>query len=844
MKRHAIGIALALGALLAIAPTAASATTITVNGTADTVADTGTCTLREAIGAANVDTASGLTAGECVAGSGADQIVFSASPFNGQVAGATITVNQGVNGPLPSITEDLSIDGELTNGGPCGTLAKPCVGLKINGTADGLHVNSGADLSVTGIAFTQAQAAISADGTLTAHHNWFGIDLQQNAHANNVGIQANVEAEIGGTDAADRNTFAVNTQAGVVLDGADNSTVEGNYFSTRQDGIQAAGLFNGDDVQIANNATGNVIGGADTGSSTVCDGACNLLAGATGAGINLGAATGPTTVKGNFVGLSPDGSQDFGNGGAGVQMGTAGTVTIGGTSVTDRNYIAGNGGFGIDTGNASNLKVQNDFLGLNSTGTAAIPDDTKELQTVANNAVVSNNRIGGETVVIVGNDAVLEGNVIGIGTGGQDVGIDGDAVSLLGSGIQFGGTGLGEGNLIGYAGSVGAGAALSIASGGATVQGNLIGVDASGQAYPNANFGIEIGPSGNSSHNLIGGLGPGEANVISNSVRDAIRAHLDASFDNSIRGNLGRNNGSLPADLFIDLGFDGFGNTPLTGTNEGIQAPVITSATSTQISGTSSEMNGTPVDVYVTHTTRGDVKSFLGTANVGTGGAGIWTLNHSALPDGTCLTAAQTELAAPKGTSELAQTVGVGGVACDVTAPTAGFASGPSGPTNDATPTFDLTSSEGGSTFECRLDAGSFAACPDPFTAGSLPDGDHTIEVRATDPVGNTGNPVGRSFKVDTVAPQTTVTSLKLKQPKKRAKKGTATVAFSSGETGSSFRCKLDENAYAACTSPKTFSGLAAGKHTISVIATDPAGNSDPSAATQKLKIKKPRKKK
>ena len=41
---------------------------IVVNSSADTVADDGVCTLREAITAANSDTASGATAGECAGG--------------------------------------------------------------------------------------------------------------------------------------------------------------------------------------------------------------------------------------------------------------------------------------------------------------------------------------------------------------------------------------------------------------------------------------------------------------------------------------------------------------------------------------------------------------------------------------------------------------------------------------------------------------------------------------------------------------------------------------------------------------------------------------------------------
>jgi len=52
----------------------AHSATITVNSTADVEADDGQCTLREAIRAANMNTSSGATPGECPAGSGADVV--------------------------------------------------------------------------------------------------------------------------------------------------------------------------------------------------------------------------------------------------------------------------------------------------------------------------------------------------------------------------------------------------------------------------------------------------------------------------------------------------------------------------------------------------------------------------------------------------------------------------------------------------------------------------------------------------------------------------------------------------------------------------------------------------
>jgi hypothetical protein len=172
----------------------------------------------------------------------------------------------------------------------------------------------------------------------------------------------------------------------------------------------------------------------------------------------------------------------------------------------------------------------------------------------------------------------------------------------------------------------------------------------------------------------------------------------------------------------------------------------------------------------------------------------------------------------------------------DTTAPDTTITDGPSATTNDDTPTFAFTASEAGSVFECRVDAQPWGNCTTPWTTPSLSDGPHTVSVRATDVAGNTDAlPATRAFTVvaappdDTTAPDTSLTS----GPSGTTSSTTASFAFSSSEPSSTFECKLDADAYAACTSPKDYSGLAVGSHTFSVRATDAAGNTDATPATR-----------
>ncbi|MDX6698842.1 MAG: hypothetical protein QOE65_2239 [Solirubrobacteraceae bacterium] len=86
----------------------ASAATIDVTRTDDVLANDATCSLREAVRAANANTASGAAAGECRAGSAGDTVRIPAGTFTLSIAG--VDEDAAATGDL-DVTSDLTISG-------------------------------------------------------------------------------------------------------------------------------------------------------------------------------------------------------------------------------------------------------------------------------------------------------------------------------------------------------------------------------------------------------------------------------------------------------------------------------------------------------------------------------------------------------------------------------------------------------------------------------------------------------------------------------------------------------------------------------------------------------------
>jgi hypothetical protein len=99
----------------------------------------------------------------------------------------------------------------------------------------------------------------------------------------------------------------------------------------------------------------------------------------------------------------------------------------------------------------------------------------------------------------------------------------------------------------------------------------------------------------------------------------------------------------------------------------------------------------------------------------------------------------------------------------DTTPPPTTITSAPTGTITKTTASIAFDAGgEAGATFQCRVNSADFAACTSPLVLNGLAQGQHTVEVRSVDALGNAdATPATASFGVDSLAP--TITFLPLK---------------------------------------------------------------------------------
>lgn len=203
------------------------------------------------------------------------------------------------------------------------------------------------------------------------------------------------------------------------------------------------------------------------------------------------------------------------------------------------------------------------------------------------------------------------------------------------------------------------------------------------------------------------------------------------------------------ASMFVDAR-----NVIVSGTENDVRADFTAPSPATVVSMTSSN-----------YATADEVSAGSTITNPGTGGNQIAEplLADPAANDFTQLSGSPTINAGTVdgflGTTDLAGAAriqesapDVGADESDLAPPETSVDSGPEPVARNNKPTFTFSSSETGSTFECRIGTAGFQPCASPFTSQTLEQGSYLFAVRATDAAGNIdATPAEFAFAVDRV---------------------------------------------------------------------------------------------
>lgn len=171
---------------------------------------------------------------------------------------------------------------------------------------------------------------------------------------------------------------------------------------------------------------------------------------------------------------------------------------------------------------------------------------------------------------------------------------------------------------------------------------------------------------------------------------------------------------------------------------------------------------------------------------------------------------------------EQSEPLGIYGCLNSGNPPDTEFTANLSSPTNDSTPTFDFAALPSATSFQCRVDSGAWGTCSSPWTAPALPDGAHTVYVRAINEAGADASPVSKTFVVDVTPPAPPTIS---SPTEGQVIQAVSTSIVFSGEASGTYSCRIDGGAFAACSSPHDTGTLADGNHVFEVRQSDQAGN-------------------
>ncbi|WP_340105580.1 T9SS type A sorting domain-containing protein [Rhodohalobacter sp. 8-1] len=480
-----------------------------------------------------------------------------------------------------SFSAPINIDGmsepDYTLGTPAividGSQIEDGAGLVFTGSAGGSDVGS-----ISIINFENSGIRIIGDA-VTIEGCFIGVDPDGNEGPNGVGISVvnSVNHQIGGTSISRRNVISAN-RVGIDFEpGSGLNTVEGNYIGTTTDGTQALGnKFN---IRIGGSHD-NIIGGTTPLERNIISGAyLETVNGRQegGAGIFLTAGTSSSNtvevstgniITGNYIGTDVTGSVALPNGSGGVLLLVGSTDNqVGGENTGEGNVISGNGQYGVYfQGNpelqVSNNTVQGNYIGVDATGTAPVPNnigvffwaDNSSNIIGTNGSASGGNVISGNSttgiLILNGEDNVISGNYIGTDYTGMDAIPNVFGIENRGSGGVIGGTGAESRNII--SGNRNTGINLAQASN-IVVEGNYIGLNSDGDdAIAGQSLGLRV--NSGSGHTITG-------NTISGHENQAIR------IDNNVNGDVGAENITVTGNM---IGTDPTGSSVIGNAGTGI----------------------------------------------------------------------------------------------------------------------------------------------------------------------------------------------------------------------------------------------------------------------------------
>jgi CSLREA domain-containing protein len=651
-----------------------AAAVFTVNSTADTddgVCDAASCTLREAINAAN-------------ASGGADTIRFS-------IGSGPKTIS--VTSALPTVTDPVTIDA-TTQPGFAGSPIIEIEGSSAPAGTNGLRISAGSSV-IAGLVINRFKTgfpAVAGNGIQldTGGGNeirgcYVGTNLAGTAALGNgqngILITGSSDNLIGRTSPSSRiNVISGNQGDGVHVEG-DSS---GNIVAGDRIGTNAAGtadLGNAINGVIFTAGSGNSVGSGMYGDT--------LISGNGGDGVKLTTLATGAVVQNCYIGTNVSGTAAIGNDAQGVEI--AGNFTANHV-IGPSNVISGNVSSGVLViSGATGNTITNNFVGLDATGEAPLGNVLNGIivsgasgNVVGPGNVVSGNGTNGVRLRTGASGNVVKGNLIGVDA------LVTAAMPNAGEGVQCNDGAVGNtiGGLTGdrnvISGNAGHGVLLLDATTtGNVVGGNFIGTNATASAaIPNVLGGVAI--QAGASDNTIGGTAAGTKNVISGNGGPGVA--VESGTGNAVLGNTI----SYNAGLGIDLGAPGVTpndpGDPDTGANLLQNFPVLTSivldASTTQVQGSLNSLASTSfrIEFFATlscdSSGYGPGQRFLGAADRTTDGGGnvAFVAALDAAANGPWVTATATD---PSGnTSEFAACLAVPGPSVTSLSPTSGPAGG------------------------------------------------------------------------------------------------------------------------------------------------------------------------